>query len=98
HRHDRTAAPQAAAAAAAQPRTTITALIWAPDWPEQMLQIAKEFGELNPDIHVNVQFMIGNSVEENIKPRVASGKLPDLMSINPNAYAADLADQGLLAD
>jgi multiple sugar transport system substrate-binding protein/raffinose/stachyose/melibiose transport system substrate-binding protein len=98
HRHDRAAAPQAAAAAAAQPRTTITALIWAPDWPEQMLQIAKEFGELNPDIHVNVQFMIGNSVEENIKPRVASGKLPDLVSVNPNAYAAELADQGILAD
>lgn len=63
-----------------------------------MLQIAAEFTKLNPEIHVNVQFMIGNSVEENIKPRIASGNLPDLVSINPNAYAADLADQGLLAD
>jgi multiple sugar transport system substrate-binding protein len=78
--------------------TTITALIWAPDWPEQMLQSAAEFTRLNPDIHVNVQFMIGNSVEENIKPRIASGNLPDLVSINPNAYAADLADHGFLAD
>lgn len=84
--------------ASAPASTTITALIWAPDWPEEMLQIAAEFTKLNPDIHVNVQFMIGNSVEENIKPRIASGNLPDLMSINPNAYAADLADQGLLAD
>ena len=63
-----------------------------------MLQIAAEFSKLNPDIHVDVQFMIGNSVEENIKPRIASGNLPDLVSINPNAYAADLADQGFLAD
>jgi len=78
--------------------TTITALIWAPDWPEEMLQIAAEFGKLNPDIRVNVQFMIGNSVEENIKPRIASGNLPDLVSVNPNAYAAELADQGILAD
>lgn len=78
--------------------TRITALIWAPDWPEQMLQIAAEFSQRNPDVHVDVQFMIGNSVEENIKPRVASGTLPDLLSVNPNAYAAHLADQDILAD
>ncbi len=84
--------------ATAPARTTITALIWAPDWPEQMLQIAAEFTRLNPDISVNVQFMIGNSVEENIKPRIASGNLPDLLSVNPNAYSAELADQHILAD
>ena len=80
------------------PQTTITALIWAPDWPEEMLQIAAEFNRLNPDVRVNVQFMIGNSVEENIKPRIASNKLPDLLSVNPNAYAADLSDHGILVD
>lgn len=79
-------------------RTSITALIWAPDWPEQMLQIAAEFSKRNPDVQVDVQFMIGNSVEENIKPRVAAGTLPDLLSVNPNAYSAELADQGVLAD
>src|SRR5580698_1190176 len=88
----------ASSSTSAPTSTTITALIWAPDWPEEMLQIAAEFSKLNPDIHVDVQFMIGNSVEENIKPRIAFGNLPDLVSINPNAYAADLADQGLLAD
>jgi multiple sugar transport system substrate-binding protein/raffinose/stachyose/melibiose transport system substrate-binding protein len=97
--HDRaTASASTDARAGVPPRTTITALIWAPDWSEQMLQIAEEFGKLNPDIHVNVQFMIGNSVEENIKPRVASGNLPDLVSVNPNAYAAELADQSILVD
>lgn len=80
------------------PPVIITALIWAPDWPEEMLQIAAEFHKLNPDIRVNVQFMIGNSVEENLKPRIAAGHLPDLMSVNPNAYAARLAEQGMLAD
>ncbi|MEM5315047.1 extracellular solute-binding protein [Paraburkholderia sp. JHI869] len=83
---------------AAPAPTTITALIWAPDWPQEMLEIAAEFGKLNPDVHVNVQFMVGNSIEENVKPRVAAGTLPDLVSINPNAYAAELADQGVLAD
>ena len=78
--------------------TTLTALIWAPDWPEQMLQIASEFSKANPDIRVNVQFMIGSSVEENIKPRIASGNLPDFVTVNPNAYAAELADQGTLVD
>ncbi|MGF6970285.1 multiple sugar transport system substrate-binding protein [Paraburkholderia sp. WC7.3g] len=92
--------PQDASDASAAPahRTSITALIWAPDWPEQMLQIAAEFSKRNPDVHVDVQFMIGNSVEENIKPRVAAGTLPDLVSVNPNAYSAELADQGVLAD
>lgn len=85
-------------ATASPARTTISALIWAPDWPEEMLKIAAEFTKENPDVRVNVQFMIGNSVEENIKPRIASGNLPDLVSVNPNAYSADLADQGILAD
>ncbi|CAM2186298.1 Extracellular solute-binding protein [Paraburkholderia sacchari] len=79
-------------------RTTITALVWAPDWPQEMLQIAAEFSKLNPDVRVDVQFMIGNSVEENIKPRVAARTLPDFVSVNPNAYSAELADQGVLAD
>lgn len=85
-------------AAHAASQTTITALVWAPDWPEEMHRIAAEFTKLNPDIRVNVQFMIGNSVEENIKPRLASHNLPDLMSVNPNPYAAELADQGVLVD
>lgn len=89
---------QASSSASSPAGTTITALIWAPDWAEQMLQIAAEFTKLNPSIHVNVQFMIGDSVEENIKPRIASGNLPDLLSVNPNAYAAELADEGILAD
>jgi multiple sugar transport system substrate-binding protein/raffinose/stachyose/melibiose transport system substrate-binding protein len=79
-------------------RSTITALIWAPDWPDEMQTIVTEFTKTHPQIRVELQFMIGNSVEENLKPKVASKKLPDLMSVNPNAYAADLADQGLLAE
>ncbi len=79
-------------------KTTITALVWAPDWPEEMHQIAAEFTKENPQIEVNIQFMIGDSVEDNIKPKIASNKLPDFMSVNPNAYAAELADQGILTD
>jgi multiple sugar transport system substrate-binding protein len=82
----------------AKSHTTITALVWAPDWPEQMHRIAAAFTEENPNIDVDIQFMIGNSVEENLKPKVAANSLPDLMSINPNAYAAELADRGILAD
>ena len=90
------AGPAALPGSAAQ--TTITALVWAPDWPEEMHQVAAEFTRLNPDVRVNVQFMVGNSVEANIKPKIASRNLPDLMSVNPNAYAAGLAEQGVLAD
>jgi multiple sugar transport system substrate-binding protein len=89
---------QGGPAAAPAPHTTITALVWAPDWPDEMHRVAAEFTRLNPDVEVNVQFMIGNSVEENIKPKIASRNLPDLMSVNPNAYSAALAEQGVLAD
>ena len=95
------ACQRGSAAPAAAPevqKTTLTALVWAPDWPDEMHQVAAEFSRLNPDIEVNVQFMIGNSVEENIKPKIASRNLPELMSVNPNAYSAALAEQGLLAD
>ncbi|MBC7453332.1 MAG: extracellular solute-binding protein [Massilia sp.] len=86
------------AAASSPQKITLTALIWAPDWPNEMHQIAAEFTRLNPDIVVNVQFMIGNSAEENIKPKIASRNLPDLMSVNSSAYTAALAEQGVLAD
>jgi len=76
----------------------LTALVWAPDWSEQMHEIANAFHREHPDISVDVQFMIGNSVEENLKPKIATHNLPDIISINPNAYAAELADQGLLAE
>ncbi|MBV5299980.1 MAG: extracellular solute-binding protein [Rhodoferax sp.] len=82
----------------AKSRVTITALVWAPDWSDEMQNIVTEFTKTHPHIRVDLQFMIGNSVEENLKPKVASHKLPDLISVNPNAYSADLADQGLLAE
>lgn len=85
-------------AAPASAQTTITALIWAPDWPAEMQKVAAEFMRQNPDVKVELQFMSGNSVEKNIEPRLASRNLPDLMSVNPNAYAAALAEQGVLAD
>lgn len=91
---------QNAAPASSTPfaQTRLTALIWAPDWPDEMHKIADEFHRAHPDITVDVQFMIGNSVEENLKPKVATHNLPDLVSLNPNAYAAELADQGMLVD
>lgn len=86
-----------AAATATEP-VTITALVWAPDWPDEMNRIADEFMRENPAIKVEVQFMIGNSVEENIKPKIAANHLPDIVSINPNGYAEQLAQQNLLVE
>lgn len=81
-----------------QGQTQITALVWAPDWPDEMHRIANEFHRAHPNISVDVQFMIGNSVEENLKPKIATRNLPDLVSVNPNAYSAELAEQGILTD
>lgn len=83
---------------ATAPETVITALIWAPDWPDAMHRTAEAFHVLHPNLRVNLQFMIGNSVEENLKPRIAANHLPDLVSVNPNRYAAGLAEQGILID
>jgi len=77
---------------------TLTALVWAPDWSDEMQDVAAAFTRAHPQIHVDVQFMIGNSVEENLKPKMAARQLPDLVSVNPNGYAAALADQGVLVD
>jgi ABC-type glycerol-3-phosphate transport system substrate-binding protein len=84
-------------AAAAEP-VVLTALVWAPDWAEEMHRVADTFMRAHPEIRINLQFMIGNSVEENLKPKAATDNLPDIVSVNPNPYTAALADQGLLAD
>ncbi|MDT0356922.1 extracellular solute-binding protein [Herbaspirillum huttiense F1] len=87
----------ATATAAAEP-VVLTALVWAPDWSEEMHRVADAFSLKHPEVRINLQFMIGNSVEENLKPRAATDSLPDIVSVNANPYTATLADQGLLAD
>ncbi|MCA1326433.1 ABC transporter substrate-binding protein [Herbaspirillum sp. alder98] len=89
--------PPASPAPASAP-VVLTALIWAPDWAEEMHRVAGAFSREHPDIQIALQFMIGNSVEENLMPKAATNSLPDIVSVNPNPYAATLADQGLLAD
>lgn len=95
-------APDSHAANAAAPAATepvvLTALVWAPDWYEEMHRVADAFTRAHPEVRINLQFMIGNSVEENLKPRAATDSLPDIISVNASPYTAALADQGLLAD
>lgn len=85
------------AIATAEP-VVLTALVWAPDWSEEMHRVADAFMHAHPQVRINLQFMIGNSVEENLKPRAATDSLPDIISVNASPYTAALADQGLLAD
>ncbi|MGC8045116.1 hypothetical protein ACP3WJ_23450, partial [Salmonella enterica] len=61
----------ATATAAAEP-VVLTALVWAPDWSEEMHRVADAFSLKHPEVRINLQFMIGNSVEENLKPRAAT--------------------------
>ena len=76
----------------------LTALVWAPDWSEEMHRVADAFVRDHADVRIDLQFMIGNSVEENLKPRAATDSLPDIISVNASPYTAELADQGMLAD
>lgn len=76
----------------------ISALIWIPDAPDAMQQIADEFMKVYPGIKVDLQLMTGSSVEENVQPKAAANTMPDLLSVNANAFAAALADEGKLTD
>lgn len=89
---------QAADGAEASGPLVLTALVWAPDWSEEMHRVADAFVRDHPDVRIDLQFMIGNSVEENLKPRAATDSLPDIISVNASPYTAELADQGMLAD
>ncbi|MCI1005404.1 extracellular solute-binding protein [Herbaspirillum sp. C7C8] len=91
------AASARAASTSAEP-VVLTALVWAPDWSEEMHRVVDAFTLVHPEVRINLQFMIGNSVEENLKPRAATDSLPDIFSVNASPYTATLADQGLLAD
>ncbi|MET3432784.1 multiple sugar transport system substrate-binding protein [Herbaspirillum seropedicae] len=84
--------------APAQDTLVLNALVWAPDWAEEMQRVCDGFMHEHPGVRINLQFMIGNSVEENLKPRATTDSLPDIVSVNASPYTASLADQGLLAD
>jgi len=77
---------------------SVSALIWIPDAPDAMQQIMDEFMKANPNIKVDLQLMTGSSVEENVQPKAAANNMPDLLSLNANAFAAALADEGKIAD
>ncbi|WP_288410349.1 extracellular solute-binding protein [uncultured Herbaspirillum sp.] len=94
---EQAATPETSASAVGAP-VVLTALVWAPDWSEEMHRVADAFMHAHPEVRINLQFMIGDSVEENLKPRAATDSLPDIVSVNASPYTAALADQGMLAD
>jgi multiple sugar transport system substrate-binding protein/raffinose/stachyose/melibiose transport system substrate-binding protein len=81
---------------AAAEKITLTAAMHCPDIPQQTEEFLNIFASENPDIEVD--FTSIEDVETYLKPKAASGEMPDFTSINGGSFGADLVDRGILAD
>jgi multiple sugar transport system substrate-binding protein/raffinose/stachyose/melibiose transport system substrate-binding protein len=84
--------------AAGSQRIELIQFIWMPDNPESPLAVAEAFQKKYPNITVQTQMMSGSSVAEAVSTRAAARDMPDFMSMNGDAYGAELFGEGLLRD
>jgi multiple sugar transport system substrate-binding protein/raffinose/stachyose/melibiose transport system substrate-binding protein len=68
-----------------------------PDNPDIPLAVADAFKAKYPNITVHTQMQSG-SMYEVLQPKAAARDMPDFMSINGDAFGADLFGEGLLRD
>ena len=76
----------------------VSIFAWLPDNPDIVVNWANKFMEKNPGIKVNYQMMIGQSLIENMQPRLASGKMPDVFSNELDPFSKSMVTQGKIAD
>jgi len=68
-----------------------------PEQPDIPKNMAEEFMKKYPDIIVETALMTEDAVVS-LEPKVASNDMPELVSVDSNAFAKDLADNGYLMD
>jgi len=76
----------------------IDALLWLSSYPEVINQIKEGFAAKYPNIKVNLTTMTGNSGTENLEPRIASGNMPDVTSVDVSDWYITYTDQGYFGD
>jgi len=76
----------------------IDALLWLSSYPEVINQIREGFSAKYPNIKVNLNTMTGNSGTENLEPRIASGNMPDVTSVDITDWHKTNADKGFFGD
>jgi multiple sugar transport system substrate-binding protein len=82
----------------AAPSGEIDALLWLSSYPEVVNQIREGFSKKYPNIKVNLNTMTGNSGTENLEPRIASGNMPDVTSVDITDWHKSNVDKGFFGD
>ncbi|MEW5814273.1 MAG: extracellular solute-binding protein [Spirochaetota bacterium] len=75
---------------------TLTCAIHIPDIPEKFGEILEIFAKENPNIKIDYTTI--EDIEPFLKPKAATGMMPDFTSINGGDFGADLVDRGILID
>jgi ABC-type glycerol-3-phosphate transport system substrate-binding protein len=76
----------------------IDMFLWWSNHPEWIEELVTKYQEERPGVKVNLTFMTGNGVEENLEVRMAANKMPELTSGGVGSWYYDAADQGYLGD
>lgn len=84
------------AAGQKEEKVTLTATIHIPDIPERFGEILQIFASNYPNIKIDYTTI--EDIEGFLKPKAATGLMPDYTSINGGDFGADLVDRGILID
>jgi len=76
----------------------IDALLWLSSYPEVVNQIREGFAAKYPNVKVNLNTMTGNSGTENLEPRIASGNMPDVTSVDISDWYKSNTEKGYFGD
>jgi multiple sugar transport system substrate-binding protein len=88
----------AASAAPADLKGEVNLFAWLPDNPDIPVSWAKKFNEKYPGIKVNIQMMTGNTLIENMQPRLASNNMPDVFSNELDPFSKSFVTLGKIVD
>jgi len=79
-----------------QETVLLTCAIHIPDIPEKFGEFLEIFASENP--YIKIDYTTIEDVETFLKPKAATGLMPDFISINGGDFGADLVDRGILID
>lgn len=80
------------------PSGEVDALLWLSSYPQVAEDIPIDFNKKYPNVTLNMTMMSGNSTSENLEPRIASGNMPDVCSVDIGEWYYTNADKGYFLD
>lgn len=76
----------------------VDALLWLSSYPQYADQMMAEFEKKYPNISVDLNMCAGDTLAQNYEPRIASGQMPEVISVNFDEWSMTNADKGYIAD